>query len=241
MRDIKHIVGIGCSYTRHSIEDEEPWRPSHNPEHIDRNNFSYITELANNLGATSENLSIGGIGNHHIFQKLYNHVKYNTDIESTLYVIGSTYVHRRDFPHPTRRDAKFSVPLYPNSLKKVENELYKALVEMWETPIEEILTFAKIWWERIFSEKEAYRELERYIETYKALVHQKNGNIVIINTCNPDNDINGTIRKNVYEFDNGITCWREYIKTYDETYGMKHPNYDDHRRLGQLLYQYINI
>lgn len=228
---IKKVVGIGCSFTRHAIEGEEPQRLSFNSTLLEEFKLSYISHLASLIGCSFENLSQGGIGNRHILRKLYSHIKSNTDISNTLYVIGVSFISRYDFINPHSRDGKFTLPLY-SDLKKNYLEDRAKLFKM---PLEDILNLSRIFYRYIYNDNTAIEELNELITLYRSLVELKGGNIIFVDMVNGDPRIEG-----VFTLPNNARSWREFITSYDETYLGKHPNHDDHTRLGELLYTYIS-
>lgn len=228
---INKVVGIGCSFTRHAIEEEEPQRLSYDSSLIEEFKHSYISHLASLLNCEYENPSKGGIGNRHILRKLFKHVTTNKNISETLYVIGLSFLGRYDFINPHIEDGKFTVPLYPDLRGSFLDDRSK----LFKMPPEDILNFSRIFFRYIYNDNTAVQELKELIALYRAFVEQKGGRVIFVNTVNDGLELEG-----VFSFPNNARSWREFITSYDETYLGLHPNHYDHTQLGELLYTYIS-
>ena len=108
------LVGIGCSFVRHSIDDENQERVNigkkvdHlNLKKIHKTNVSYpetetsfLIEAGEMLGMDTVNLSVGGAGNRYIVFKLFEYLK-KADLNNTIVLIGITDFTRFDFIRPS--------------------------------------------------------------------------------------------------------------------------------------------
>lgn len=228
---INKVVGIGCSFTRNAIEGEERQRSNFNPELLEEYKHSFTSHLANRLNSEYENVSEGGIGNRHILRKLYRHINSNKHPEGTLYVIGLSFLSRFDFINPHTDGGKYTIPQYLD----LEGDYLKDRARLFKMPLEDILNFSRIFFRYIYSDETTLQEINELMEVYRALVEKRGSQVIFLNATNIGVEFEG-----VFSFPNNARSWREFITSYDETYTGKHPNHDDHTRLGELLYTYIS-
>jgi len=217
---INKVIAFGCSFFRHSHDNEEPWRSSkgihtttsipeqHKYLHYSRpiSETSVIEELAELLKVPSYNGSIGGSGNRAIIYRLINYIK-NNDTTDNLFIIGLSELTRFDF-------------IKPSILKK------------WPK-------LSKEEYARFYDEEDVKFEISTLIELASLYLKSKNINHLFINAMNDYMSTKDIC--NTFIFPNGAEYWRSYIRSYDSTYRKGHPNVDDHKRLANLLYEQLDI
>lgn len=214
------LVGIGCSFVRHSIDGENQERANigkkvdHlNRKKIHKTNVSYpetetsfLIEAGEMLDMDTVNLSVGGAGNRYIVFKLFEYLK-KTDLNNIIVLIGITDFTRFDFIRPS-----YLNPKWP----KLDKYSYAPFYDKLDSAFE-ILSL--------------YELLSTYLDS-KKIKH------LFINTMNMHISTKDLLP--TFLFPNGSEYWRNYIKSYDSTYGANHPNIDDHQILGKLIVDHLN-
>jgi|DEB0MinimDraft_4_1074332.scaffolds.fasta_scaffold27250_2 hypothetical protein len=217
---VNKVISFGCSFIRHSHDNEEPWRPTkgiHTPISIPKQHkyLHYtrpisetcaIEELADKLSIPSYNRCIGGSGNRAIIYRLLDYIK-NNDVTNNLFIIGLSEMSRFDFINPT-------------------------IAKKWpKLPVEDYTKF--------YVEEDVKFELTTLIELTSLYLNTNNINHLFVNTMN--NSFSTKDVCNTLIFPNGTEYWRDYILSYDDSYKHGHPNIDDHKKLANIIYEQLDI
>ena len=101
---IKYVIGSGCSFTRGSIDHENPRRLTYKKEAENYSDYSYVRLVAEKLNVPYWNYALGGAGNNFSIRSLYRHVEDNPDtVKDTLFILGLSFNARYDFIHPDEK------------------------------------------------------------------------------------------------------------------------------------------
>ena len=211
----KKLVSFGCSFTRHSHNDENLHRRNRtikekrglldaapiNYLEIPPNETSYTIEAAIKLKTLHENHAVGGSGVRAVIYKMLYYVK-NNPTDDVFITIGISDFSRFDFIKPF-----WGKKHYP----RLPQEDYA----------------------KYFDYRDAEFELLSLIEMAGLYLTKNNVSHLFINTLNGEFSIKDKV--NTLIFPNNSEYWIDYIQSYDDTYFSEHPNFNDHVILGKLL------
>lgn len=214
------LVGIGCSFVRHSIDEENKERAnigkkvdyrSRKKTHkttvgYPETETSFLIEAGEMLNMNTVNLSVGGAGNRYIVFKLFEYLK-TAPLNKTIVLIGITDFTRFDFIRPS-----YLNPKWP----KLDKYSYAPFYE----------------------EKDSAFEILSLYELLSTYLYSKSIKHLFINTMNMHISTKELLP--TFLFPNGSEYWRNYIKSYDSNYCANHPNIDDHQILGKLIADYLS-
>lgn len=228
-----HIVASGCSFTRGYVENENKDRLNYNPNIPPGGKYGFVPKLAELLGCTYKNLAIGGIGIRHSIRILYEYIDNSKDdLSGTLLILGVSFPFRYDFINPLDSSKKYCIP---QPLPLINHPKYRAQkAKEFNTSPQDLEVFTNVFFKSITSTETLHTELKQLIDMFQHYCKSKGVDLLTINMMDPD-----LIVPNAFKFKDGSLAWKQYIKGYDPSYGAHHPNYDDHTRLADLLYQFI--
>ena len=222
----KNIIGFGCSFTRNSVDEEnpnrlnkgdKPTRPliqNHSWAHSQAcvsHETSFIIELAEKLKVDSKNYAHGGSGVRSAIHKVIQYVD-NNDTSNELIILGISTFTRFDIIRPS-----FGLMGISAKYPKLSNEEYAKYYDRKDASVE-ITTLLKL--------------LHVYLD-YKGIEH------IFINTFNYHHSTKEIIP--TFIFPCGSEYWTEHIISYDKTaVERNHPNISDHKLLGKLLFDKLN-
>ena len=225
----REIISFGCSFTRHSHSHENPLRKNKsfipNRGRLDvsagrasgtilMHDTSYTIEASQILGNEHRNFAVGGSGVRDTIYTALNFVQTNP-VDNVFLTIGISNFTRFDF-------VKLRDPYHPDGftdITRVSNTLPKEI-------------YAK------YYDRDASKfELLTLIEMAGDYLTKKNIPHVFINTLNNEYSIKNIV--NTFMFPTNTEYWTEYIHSYDSTYRMEHPNFNDHVVFGKLLANYL--
>lgn len=216
----KTIVAFGCSFIRHSFDNENPKRENRGaklPRPLIQNHLSYqnqlalyeetsfIVELAEKLKVNSKNYSQGGSGVRSAIHKIIQYVD-NNDASNELIILGISSFTRFDIIRPSMMGK------YP----KLSNEEYVKWYDEEDAGVE-ITTLLKL--------------LHMYLDS-KGVEH------IFINTLNHTTSTKEIVP--TFIFPCGSEFWTEHIYHYDKTYALGHPNISDHQILSKYLFDALS-
>jgi hypothetical protein len=228
-----HIVASGCSFTRGYVEHENKDRINYNPNITSGGKYGFVSRLAELLGCTYKNLAIGGIGIRHSIRLLYEYIDNSKeDLSDILLILGVSFPFRYDFINPLDSSKKYCIPQPLHLANHPKFKVEKA--KQFNTDPEDLQKFVEVFFKSITSTETLLTEFTQLIDIFQHYCKGKGVDLLIINMMDPD-----LIVPNAFKFKDGSLTWKQYIKGYDSSYGVQHPNYDDHTRLGNLLYEYI--
>lgn len=239
MRDlsyIKHILSVGCSYTKNSSEESDYREKS-------TKTTSFTKELAKKLNVPFNNLAVGGHSFHSLFFTFFEWIENNKELsKETLVVVGLTHFNRQNFW--INDGTAHSI-----SYHKSKNGSYDYLEEHLKylsVSLEEYVTFQNVLYRHFNNTAKQQTAEIIYMKQIEQYCKDRNIPYIIV-------DIPGEgyrfdylpkwhdVLDKVYTFPNGDKSWKQYISNYDKNFRLEHPNYEDHVILGNLLYEYINI
>jgi len=216
--NIKKIVSFGCSYVRHSFDNENTERQYRGIHTINHNNDKYnhyiqfmpetetnfTIELGEMLGVDTENYARGGSGVRSLSNKVIQYLN-NNKVEDTFIIMGISDFSRFDFANTNIND---KCP---------------------KLPIEDYVEY--------YDEDSVVFEIRGILKMLSCYLKSKNIPHLFINTLNRDYVISDVV--DTLQFPSGTEFWCEHIKSYDSTYRLEHPNIDDHIKLSQIIYKKI--
>lgn len=254
MRDLsyKYVVASGCSYTHNSHDFKS--RSTYSDEHT-----TFIEQLGLLLGVPWYNLAKGGFSLHSIFQMALRWIEDNTEkLQDTFFVIGLTHYNRYNFFLEDKgiKDHSFKlegingrIPGYLHMPKRIKGFEYDKEPNIlrhcrdFDVDIKDFEAFHKTLWDAHTNLDHMIQDEIRLIKALKDILDYKGIDYVFIDI--PNEHLHAKVPNwrdhisPVLDFPNGCVGWKQYILTQDEGYQYEHPNYDDHVKLANILYQYI--
>jgi len=246
----KTIVTAGCSYVQNSYTDK--LRQTDEEIAQCRSNAQYYTstfghKLAQLLNAEFINLAKAGSSIEAIVWQVTQWLSYLPSNDSLL-IIGITHTNRVNLSHPYQRyklTPKFKDGLTPFCLGKpsnIENE-YTEFFSDYLTK-EEYTSFISTYWKYFADlERMTFNDVYRLVTLQAYLNKLQVPHIFIDITGHGDfitkGDNWGYYLDNIFQFNDNITAWKEYIHSYDKRYNNGHPIQSDHHLLGELLYKFL--
>ena len=214
MDKITKIVSFGCSFVRHSHDNESKVRQNRGIHTINHNNDNYnhyirfmpktetnfTLELGEMLGVDTENYATGGSGVRSLSNKVIQYLD-NNKVEDTFIIMGISDFSRFDFANTNIND---KCP---------------------KLPIEDYVEYYDVG-SVVFEIRGILKMLSCYLKS-KKIPH------LFINTLNSDYVISNVV--DTLQFPSGTEFWNDHIKSYDSTYQLEHPNIDDHKKLAEII------
>jgi len=214
MDKITKIVSFGCSFVRHSHDNESKVRQNRGIHTINHNNDNYnhyirfmpktetnfTLELGEMLGVDTENYAIGGSGVRSLSNKVIQYLD-NNKVEDSFIIMGISDFSRFDFANTNIND--------------------KCL----KLPTEDYVEY--------YDEDSVVFEIRGILKMLSCYLKSKNIPHLFINTLNSDYVISNVV--DTLQFPSGTEFWNDHIKSYDSTYQLKHPNIDDHKKLAEII------
>jgi hypothetical protein len=218
---IKRIVSTGCSFVRNSHEDENPKRANRgdtptrpltqlhtclsNIAILEETNFT--VELGELMQLPSVSNGQGGSGNRYTIYKTLDLVEKGKVKEGDFILIAVTEFTRFDFVRPSYSRDGIPISKWP------------------KLPVDE---YAK-YYSRVDNEF----EIKTLFKMASAYLDKKGIPHMFINTMNDIVSIKDIVP--TFLFPDNTEYWRTYIKNYDSTYELEHPNIADHKIFAKLL------
>jgi len=214
MDKITKIVSFGCSFVRHSHDNESKARQNCGIHTINHNNDKYnhyissmpetetnfTLELGEMLGVDTENHAIGGSGVRSLSNKVIQYLD-NNKVEDTFIIMGISDFSRFEFASANINDKCVKLPI----------EIYALY----------------------YDEDSVVFEIRGILKMLSCYLKSKNIPHLFINTLNSDYVISDVV--DTLQFPSGTEFWSEHIKSYDSTYRLEHPNIDDHKKLAEII------
>ena len=241
---IKYVVGSGCSFTRGSIDHENPRRLTYRKEAESYSNYSYVRLVGEKLNVPYWNYALGGVGNNYSIRSLYRHVEDNPNtVKDTLFILGLSYNNRYDFIHPNEK----SDPLQHEGLNvhkvdpskkmnipkawSMKNSDYRKIVsKMLGSSEEEAENLGKLFYNYIHTPSTFETESLMKVDFIKNYFENKGLKLIIANLIE-----NTYYVPDSFVWPSNYPSWRLYIESYDSNYAGEHPNSYDHEHFADLI------
>lgn len=243
---IKYVIGSGCSFTRGSIDHENPRRLTYKKEAENYSDYSYVRLVAEKLNVPYWNYALGGAGNNFSIRSLYRHVEDNPDtVKDTLFILGLSFNARYDFIHPDEK----SDPLQHEGLNvyKVDPSK-KMMIPKWQSmdhpdyrqiaskmigsSEEEAENLGKLFYTYIFNPSTFKIEALMKVDMIKNYFENKGLKLIIANLIENTYHVPDS-----FVWPSNYPSWRTYIESYDPNYRGEHPNSYDHEHFADLIYK----
>ena len=223
---VKRILSSGCSYVRHSFDEENPTRANQGDsptrpltqehEHVScialEKETNFTIEAGEKMKIPTICFGEPGSGNRYAIYKVIDYVEKNLkdihDLNDTFFIIGVTEFTRFDIVRPT-----YHLSNWPR------------------LPIEE---YAKY-----YDRKDSEFEIKSLLKLFTLYLNSKNIPHIFINTMNNVVSIKDIVP--TFIFPDGSEYWRTYIKSYDSNYRAEHPNIADHKILAKLITNKLEV
>ena len=241
---IKYVVGSGCSFTRGSIDHENPKRLTYSKEAEKYSNYSYVRLVGKNLNVPYWNYAVGGAGNNFSIRSLYRHVEDNPDtIKDTLFILGLSYNNRYDFIHPDEKSEplqheglnvykyspikKFNIP---KAWSMKNSDYRKQMAKMLGSSEEEAVNLSTLFYKYIYNQSTFETESLMRVDFIKNYFENKGLKLIIANLIENTYHV-----PNSFVWPSNYPSWRLYIDSYDPNYRGEHPNSYDHEHFADLI------
>ena len=242
----KYVVGSGCSFTRGSVDHENPGRLTYRKEAEAYSKYSYVKLVGKNLNVPYWNYAIGGVGNNFSIRSLYRHVEDNPDtVKDTLFILGLSFNDRYDFIHPNEKSEPLQhegLNVYRYDFKKkfmipkawsVDDPNYRKLIaEMLSSSEEEAVNLGKLFYKYIYNRSTFRTESLMKVDLIKNYFENKGLKLIIANLIE-----NTYYVPDSFVWPSNYPSWRTYIESYDPNYRGEHPNAYDHEHFADLIYK----
>ena len=234
MKNYNHLLVNGCSFsfgaTLENIEQER-----------------YSSLLAKKLNCNVENISKLGGSNDRIFRTTFDWINKNK-YSDTLIIIGLTEIFREDiFSNNTKKYTPMSYA-YLNSKDDMKTFFN-------ECGVNDMTEFFETNFQYFINKDEWIKKVNRNIILLNSYAKQSGVDIIFFDamlrtsygenlhqsdmkTWKENKDLFKLNNVNYFLFEN-YENWREYIKSWDDTYDYGHPQKNHHKDLTEKLYEYI--
>lgn len=254
MRKFKYIASFGCSFTRDAIEHENPSRPSHDASLIGVGKISFTKFLADKLNVPFINLGVGGSSLFYTYRKIYHHIKLNPEtVKDTLFIWGLTLIDRYDWTPTVAevRERKFSdevTPYLHTEIPKKKmpfpHQVTEEFSQSFGCSLGELDTMSNFFTKYIYDDAAFETNYLMHVDTYTNHLRNLGINLLVVNLMGDIRSKHRNSRDPVmipgtYVWPEGVSSWRAYLRKSDPTYAGEHPNADDHKKMGDRLYSYI--